>query len=288
MPLPVTKFQPHHGRFSWAVLLVMSAHFLSGGSPVWGNGDTLCFTGDNAVSNGVPAMVTVMATVSFRAEAVEFGVCHNEAQVAVQSADARGTDVAALHDGAGPQYLETLIDDGIVRFSMLVDYPRPSQEALLPGTHTILNIIYRQSATSQEGSTTLTFCPDLVTAAYSDENGSASFPVTCEWTLAVGGGIAPPPALFVRGDVDGDGKPIIGDIVLILMHIFGGDTRYTCEKAMDTNDDGSLDVSDAVYLANYMFSLGPPMPAPFPDRGLDLTDDDLPCDTVGSGGKEDL
>lgn len=44
------------------------------------------------------------------------------------------------------------------------------------------------------------------------------------------------------------------------------------------NDDGSLDISDTIYLLNYLFVSGPPPAAPGPQNcGPDPTDDALDC-----------
>jgi hypothetical protein len=114
--------------------------------------------------------------------------------------------------------------------------------------------------------------------SFSDERGFDTLPSTCEATVVVSGGGQPPdPVPFVRGDIDADGRMRIGDMVLVLMHIFAGDRQFMCEKAMDTNDDGDLNIADAVYLGSYIFHDGDIIKAPFPMCGLDETPDSLPC-----------
>jgi hypothetical protein len=46
---------------------------------------------------------------------------------------------------------------------------------------------------------------------------------------------------------------------------------------VDTNDDGSLDLSDAVNLLGYLFLAGEKPPPPFESCGPDATPDDLGC-----------
>jgi hypothetical protein len=53
---------------------------------------------------------------------------------------------------------------------------------------------------------------------------------------------------------------------------------FSCREAGDCNDDGELNVTDAVYLLEYLFMAGPSLPAPWPEPGPDLDGDDLPCD----------
>lgn len=83
---------------------------------------------------------------------------------------------------------------------------------------------------------------------------------------------------FVRGDANGDDHLDLADPIMTLNYLFvPGMARPACEDAMDINDDGRLDIGDAVRLLNYLFSGGPnPLP-PFPEKGLDPTDDPLRC-----------
>ena len=48
--------------------------------------------------------------------------------------------------------------------------------------------------------------------------------------------------------------------------------------AADVNDDSQVDVSDAVFLTSYLFREGTLPPSPFPDPGVDPTDDELGCE----------
>ena len=48
-------------------------------------------------------------------------------------------------------------------------------------------------------------------------------------------------------------------------------------KAADANDTGRVDLSDAVFILNYLFVGGAVPPAPFRQCGLDPTPDELGC-----------
>ena len=67
---------------------------------------------------------------------------------------------------------------------------------------------------------------------------------------------------FIRGDPNLDSRIDISDPVAILNCLFQGLNCTTCDDAADSNDDGSVDLSDAVYSLGFSF-LGGPMP---PDR----------------------
>lgn len=61
--------------------------------------------------------------------------------------------------------------------------------------------------------------------------------------------------------------------------LFLGNSAPTCLDAADVNDDGLVDISDAVKILQYLFLGGFEPPAPGPGScGVDPTPDDLaPC-----------
>lgn len=68
-------------------------------------------------------------------------------------------------------------------------------------------------------------------------------------------------ATFIRGDINCDGVVDTLDLRLI----FSSVPRVTCADRRDVNDNGIfLDLGDSTYLADYLFSSGPPPSAPFP------------------------
>ncbi len=87
--------------------------------------------------------------------------------------------------------------------------------------------------------------------------------------------------LFVRGDVNDDGRLDISDPVAVLFDLFVTPSKLVCKDAMDANDDGRVDISDAVHSLNFLFLGGAPQPRPYPLPGPDLTLDRLHC-PVGS------
>jgi hypothetical protein len=87
--------------------------------------------------------------------------------------------------------------------------------------------------------------------------------------------------LFQRGDCNSDNRVTISDPISVLMATIlteEFDFEPSCEDACDGNDDGVLDLGDAVYLLGWMFRSGllPPAPGPY-IFGLDPTEDDLEC-----------
>jgi hypothetical protein len=80
---------------------------------------------------------------------------------------------------------------------------------------------------------------------------------------------------FRRGDVNDDELFDSSDVILILTCAFLGVGCSDCADASDVNDDGEVDVADAIYMINWRFADGAPPPAPFPECGSDPSPDDL-------------
>ncbi|MCI0634064.1 MAG: CotH kinase family protein, partial [Actinobacteria bacterium] len=78
----------------------------------------------------------------------------------------------------------------------------------------------------------------------------------------------PPPAMFIRGDTNLDGRINITDATGILFHLFQG-APAPCEDALDVNDDEDLDIVDAVQLLGFLFGEGEPPAPPYPLPGVD-------------------
>ncbi len=89
-------------------------------------------------------------------------------------------------------------------------------------------------------------------------------------------------AAFVRGDGNDDGTLDISDAVTVMMCLFRGVGCPSCLDAADCNDDGAIDTSDAVCALVCVFGpAGCPGP-PFPACGDDETADPLDCAQYGS------
>ena len=82
--------------------------------------------------------------------------------------------------------------------------------------------------------------------------------------------------VFLRGDTNADLTVDLADAVASLSFLFEGGPSV-CLDAIDANDDGILDISDPIKVLVLLFSLGPPLPAPYRAPGLDPTADALSC-----------
>ena len=74
-------------------------------------------------------------------------------------------------------------------------------------------------------------------------------------------------APFRRADSNDDGAVDLSDAVHTLNWLFLGGPAPGCIAVANTNGDDTVDLSDSVWLLNYLFLGGPPPVAPFPECG---------------------
>jgi hypothetical protein len=81
---------------------------------------------------------------------------------------------------------------------------------------------------------------------------------------------------FLRGDATGEGQLDVSDVITVLGAVFGTGESIACRDAADTNDDGVIDITDAIHGLQVLFN-GAPIAAPFDTCGGDSTPDTLGC-----------
>jgi hypothetical protein len=64
-------------------------------------------------------------------------------------------------------------------------------------------------------------------------------------------------AFSLPGDANGDGQLNVSDVVYLINYLFIGGPAPGCHLAGDVNCDGAINVTDVVYLINYLFIGGP-------------------------------
>ena len=64
------------------------------------------------------------------------------------------------------------------------------------------------------------------------------------------------PSQFICGDANGDDKINVSDAVYIINYVFSGGAEPDPRESGEVNCDGKVNISDAVYLINYVFSGG--------------------------------
>ena len=102
---------------------------------------------------------------------------------------------------------------------------------------------------------------------------------SCTFVCAGGDGTA-----FVRGDADDSGALNITDGIFILNFLFLGGPNPPCSDSADADDSGAINITDGIFVLNFLFLGGPPPGAPHPNCGLDpdRDDDTVTCDSFRS------
>lgn len=83
------------------------------------------------------------------------------------------------------------------------------------------------------------------------------------------------PAPFVRGDVNSDGQVSISDLMALVRYVVINGESISCLDSADIDDDGRVTIGDPILLISALFDPQTPaaLPMPFPDPGMDPTDD---------------
>ena len=168
---------------------------------------------------------------------------------------------AAVFDFDGQSTMPADIDNLALRIHFQV-----KPEASI-GTTTIRFLNGGQSASGQPTNNVLT------TYGFSVTPGSANSFVFVEGRISV----MPDIATFRRGDSNDDDKVDLSDAVRTLNFLFLGTPPLVCLDAADFNDDGQIDVSDPIATLGFLFLDGNVPPPPFPEDGLDPTEDSMVC-----------
>ena len=79
---------------------------------------------------------------------------------------------------------------------------------------------------------------------------------------------------FFRGDSDDNGSVALTDAVYTLNFLFLGGPRPPCMDAADADDDAEIAISDPILTLTTLFLGGGQLAAPYPERGVDPTDND--------------
>ena len=90
-------------------------------------------------------------------------------------------------------------------------------------------------------------------------------------------GEPPPTERFVRGDANADDSINITDGIFVLNYLFLGGDDPPCEDAADANDDGGLNITDGIFILNFLFLGGATPPPPQEACGPDPGTDELGC-----------
>ena len=96
-----------------------------------------------------------------------------------------------------------------------------------------------------------------------------------EVTIRLDPPTGPPPAQLRRGDGDADGDLNITDAIFVLNFLFSGGRAPSCPDAADTDDNGKIEITDPIRTLGFLFLGGGDPPPPGITCGVDPTGADL-------------
>ena len=67
---------------------------------------------------------------------------------------------------------------------------------------------------------------------------------------------------FLRGDSNVDGSVDLSDAIYAFDYLLLGGAAPLCLDAADSNDDARVDIADGVQIIRFLFQSGAPLPAP--------------------------
>lgn len=232
-----------------------------------------------------PGSVCLALEASAPVEAISLGLAHDPDQVRPEAFLA-----SPVWGGGSPEFVDVNLeatgdpegcpDDVGVTIVLVGNLGDPGASALTPGIRWEFGSVRYAAAAGEFGSSVLRLSDCLV-------SHPGSPPLACTVSsrgLAlpcverIDGDVAVVGRPFRRGLCNADGQLDLSDPVFLLQYLFTGGSSPGCLDACDGDDSGSLDLTDAVYGLNYLFRGGSPPPPPFVECGSDPTPDDLRCD----------
>ena len=196
-------------------------------------------------------------------------------------------DLPAVYPGdiraeLSPQYTDRLREGYLAR-SVFMDYLAPFEGNKLPRSRRVVagTLVFGLSPEVREGEkiqiqfTDLSSPGDARPVPFNEivNDGRSIRPALDSKGLEIT--VAPQGSLFVRGESNRDLSLNITDVVVILRYLFIGEDRLTCLDPLDVDDSGHIDITDGIVLAEFLFGRGLPPALPFPNPGLDLTEDEM-------------
>ena len=212
----------------------------------------------------------------------------SEQEFIVPTAAMVGSGLQGLNGGAGPEFFSVNTFSSGVTVGVVFSLMSPVQTLTFSTATDVVEIEYTTNVNGLLGQLT----PVTTTLDWQNRLGTPPISNTVVYSTAgdtshvipINGVVTlnPVDELFVRGDCTANGTYDIGDPIALLGTLFAGGGALPCEDACDGNDDGALNVADAVYLLLHLFSNGTPPPAPYPSCSADATADPLDCGNFGS------
>ena len=183
------------------------------------------------------------------------------------------TELTGLSEGAELFITSDTVLPGEYAWAVLVDFLPPFSRPPIPtGIHQELGTVVWQVAPEiAEGTIIPT---EIVSGAgnpvietiFALDNGFSLYPELVSGQIEI-----TTLQTFVRGDCDSDDVVELEDAIWLLNYMFSAGTPPVCNDSCDANDDAMLDIADPLYMLGNLFSGGADPPAPFGVCGSDPT-----------------
>ena len=250
----------------------------NGEPPVIPDGDALSFA-PLTVAPGASAPLQVIGSLEQSADGYTVIGSFDPALFQVLEVTAPADMLATL----APELTIPKIDaeNGLFFFTVIFDFLPPFERQAIPAGdgQVLAEALLSARDTTPVGDYSVQFVdgagdPPLNNIFVYD--GQSVFPQLVPGVISVGDGSASG-ELFVRGDFDGDGSLTLTDAVAISNYLFLQGAEPQCSDAADVDDNGEVNVTDTVGLLNFTSGVGSPPPEPYPEEGTDPTLDELDC-----------
>ncbi|MEM7232971.1 MAG: PKD domain-containing protein [Planctomycetota bacterium] len=181
-----------------------------------------------------------------------------------------------------PDVFECLIGERGVEIGVIFELTPPfDNQRLRPGEkQSLVNLVFDVSNGARPGTTEIRLVNNFDLSPIFNIftiNGFTTLPVLKSSRVTILDPFSPPfPKFFLRGDADGNGNIDITDAIVLLNFLFLGGVEPACLDAADTSDSGRVDISSPISILNFLFLGGGAPAVPFPNLGIDPTEDDLP------------
>ena len=214
------------------------------------------------------------------------GIGYGDGDDAIELSDMRGqyltvfvrTEFEATAEQVGRGAILTIVcDDGAVAYVNGVEVGRENMPAGAAGANTPASSTVEARARSfRVPAARLQVGRNVLAASgHNFDLGSSDFSFSALLSSLPEAGSVTCDLTFVRGDFNQDGTLNLTDAVGVLGFLFRGGAAPACLDSGDADDDGRLQLTDAVLILSRLFRGGVVLPPPSEACGLDPTPDPL-------------
>jgi hypothetical protein len=253
-----------HARLSGLIVFVaLAAAAPLGAQPIDNPDYTLRVQSGETAPGGTLSLPVLLDNFGDDIQGWSFGICLDESEIAVVGA-ALGDTTLTVRDGDPPDFEQINIEPGGWTMGVVICFFACA--VLPPGTDYELAVADYQVLAPAGSNIPLCPCSTIGSPSINAVvvvDGLSVHPIK-----ECGNAQVHPLVPFVRADTNADTFLDLSDGIWLLNYLFQDGPAFDCVEANDANDDGGLDTADPIYIVLYYFAGGAPPPGPFPVCGL--------------------